>query len=331
MNRGRLIQFAKDHIIIVGAGIFILALVLVNYGPEIIASTFQSDDTSHSFVSIDNNTPDQRGDIDTRPGVYELSTPHTFPSLSARSYLIADLSTGQVLFEKDSQSPYPIASITKLMTAIVSEERLPTERIVTVSPRAQQTGGGLRGGLSTNQRIALDELRFPLLMTSSNNGAEVIAETFGRQFFIEQMNKKAGELGMWDTYFDDPSGLSSGNISSADDLFLLMQYLFNKHTDILKISRLSFYSGNDQTWRNISTLLREPTFRGGKTGFTNAARQTSAGIYRARLNNDAERLLVIVILGSENRAGDIRSLMQFIERYVQYKEISEEVSVNKSS
>lgn len=312
--------FIKQHKVILIFASIIFILLAINYIPDIMR-TFSNTSEEPLVVISDDESYEEPSQ---ERGIYALRSPSTFPPVSARSYLIADLSTGQVLFEKNSQEVYPIASITKLMTAIVAQERLPVERITTISPRAQSVGGGLRGGLSTNQRITIQELLFPLLMTSSNNGAEAIAETFGRQFFIEQMNTQALNIGMWNTHFDDPSGLSTHNTSTADDLFLLMRYLFFEHTDILKISRLSFYSGSNQTWRNISTLIREPTFRGGKTGFTNAARQTSAGIYRISLD-DEERLLIIVILGSESRQQDIRSIISYLERNVQYKTITERI------
>lgn len=312
------LRYTRKQVLYALLGILVLVMIVINISREISFPERRSDDDI--TVTITDDEEYEYEDMTTTNGMYvrSLNTPPL--QLSAQSYLVADYSTGQVLFEKNSRSIYPIASITKLMTAVVAEERLPAEHTATVSTRAQQTGGGLRGGLTTNQQITVRELLFPLLMTSSNNGSEVIAETFGRNFFMEQMNKKAQELGMWDTFFDDPSGLSADNVSTAEDLFLLMKYIFPNHHDLLKMSRLSFYSGKNQTWRNISSLIREPSFVGGKTGFTNAARQTSAGIYRAPLSNDTDRLIVIIILQSENRAGDIRAIVQYLERYVQYRD-----------
>jgi D-alanyl-D-alanine carboxypeptidase len=254
----------------------------------------------------------------TPTGSYYADVTQKPPLVSAASFIVADLQTGQIILDKSGNEQRPIASITKLMTALVAREELPLQDTTKISSLAIATESG-RGALSVGQEFPIDELIYPLLLTSSNDAAEAIAEARGRSFFISRMNDKAREIGMQDSTFGDASGLSPLNRSTAYDLFLLIRHIYTYHPQLLKITRSPYYIGEKQTWQNISNLLAEKTYYGGKTGYTNPARQTSVGIYNIMLKNQAKRTLVITILKSDERENDIRKIILYLENYIEYK------------
>ncbi|MCD8495159.1 MAG: hypothetical protein LRY46_03635 [Candidatus Pacebacteria bacterium] len=163
---------------LIGLGMMLYALSLQNQTSPVMSGYTSYADTSLEY------TPSVRTGTPLSPhAFYTYLTTVPTPRIQARSYLVADLETGHILLEKDSTRILPIASITKLMTALVTIDRLPRETITSVSRRALNTGGGLRGNLSQGQQLSLNELIYPLLLTSSNEASEVIAETYGRTFF----------------------------------------------------------------------------------------------------------------------------------------------------
>lgn len=257
---------------------------------------------------------------DTYTGTYFLVHPDvSVPHVSAESFLIADLDTGHIILDKSSSDVFPIASVTKLMTAVITREQLPLESITMISQTAIATES-FRGNLSVGQHVPIDELIYPLLLTSSNDAAEALAEAENRDNFLKRMNRQAQALGMWDTNYDDPSGLSSLNQSSAHDLFILVRYIYQQHPQLLKITRSPYYIGEKQTWKNISNLLSESTFYGGKTGYTDVARQTSAGVYNITFQGGLTRPVIIVILKSNSRESDIHRLISFVQNNIGYQE-----------
>lgn len=240
------------------------------------------------------------------------------PSLSAKAYLVADLETGDILFSEGRKVSLPIASVTKLMTAVVAKTLTPEPSITKVSQSAVETEG-YRGELAKGDELSIDELIYPLLLVSSNDASEAIAEHFDRDNFMKQMNARAVEFGMRDTHFEDPSGLSSSNISTADDLFILLKQIDKRYSDILETSQKKSYKADGHSWQTKNKLLSfEPYFDGGKTGYTSNAKQTGAGIFEIPLSGDVERRIGIIILGSDERENDIAQLIRYTQKYIHY-------------
>ncbi|HTY39835.1 MAG TPA: L,D-transpeptidase family protein, partial [Candidatus Paceibacterota bacterium] len=156
------------------------------------------------------------------------------PSVSAREYLVADLKSNFVLMEKDPRVVASIASVTKLVTALVATEyiNLDTDILITKSMIVPTSKPRLRPG----QYVSAIDLLYPLLEESSNEAAEALAQTIGRDRFIQLMNDKAAALGMTQTRFSDPSGSSADNASSAEDLFNLLKYIENNRSFILSLT-----------------------------------------------------------------------------------------------
>lgn len=215
----------------------------------------------------------------------------------------------------------PIASITKLMTALVVVEKYPEllTRAIPVSASAAATPGD-HAKLPKGERITGYELIKAMLIGSSNDAATLLAEQVGTDKFVENMNDVAGVLGMKSTHFINPTGLDQGmtNISSPQDLSILLHYFYKNEPDILAVTRMSSASirngagGELFTVKNTDELLADPLYGpriiGGKTGETPLAKQNLVLLAENKASSGAP--VVFVILGSEDRVGEMKRLLE---------------------
>ena len=241
-----------------------------------------------------------------RPSVPDISTPH---------YFIADLDNNALLAANDISAVVPIASITKLMTAVVAAEALQLDQRVYVTSPSFVTS--LIPRLSERSSVSMYSLLQLLLVESSNEAAEVIAGELGREEFVEAMNTKARQLGMMNTSFADPSGLSSDNVSSVGDLYRLAQHIDQNRSFIFDITRdvnlPSAYVGGDFAGLvNFNEVEDVTGFVGGKVGETNAAGQTSISLHELKIDGTT-RTVVVIVLGSTGRTADVQALVTFVE------------------
>lgn len=232
------------------------------------------------------------------------------PAVSARAYALAD-SRGQILAERNGGAFLPIASLTKLMTAVVFAERFPEDGTLAISETAlalNQNSYGLSAGDTLTKQEALEFM----LVASSNIVAQSAAEAFGEREFLQWMNGKALELGMADTLFIDASGLGDFSRSSAKDIVKLLRYLTAAHPELLAISRspgVEFRKGTSRavTLLNTNELTgRVAGILGGKTGYTDAAGGCLALVFEWR-----GRTYYAVVLGSKDRFADMRALVEY--------------------
>ncbi len=248
------------------------------------------------------------------------------PMLSAKSYLVADIDTREVLLEKNMDATHPIASVSKLMTSLVSLEVVNQFLVTTVSKRAVDTEG-FSGLLTVGEKISTGNLLYPLLLSSSNDAAEAIAEHQGRSAFINQMNAKARSIGMHQTSFEDPSGLSVDNVSTARDLFVLARHLHRSKRHVLDLTLQKSKSvpavgyARANTWLNNNYFITRggEGYMGGKTGFTDEARHTLVAVFKLPLGEFEDRTIAIILLGSENGEADARELLAYLKAHVFYK------------
>jgi len=143
------------------------------------------------------------------------------PHLRSASVLVQDAASGETLYAKNPGAVVPIASITKLMTAIVVlDANLDLQQRVVVSGDDYDQLKGTHSRLRAGTALTRNEMLLLALMSSENRAAAALARTYpgGTEVFVERMNAKARELGMQDTRFVDPTGLDSNNVSSARDL-----------------------------------------------------------------------------------------------------------------
>jgi D-alanyl-D-alanine carboxypeptidase len=252
-----------------------------------------------------------------------------FPRLTSDAYLIVDLDTSEIIKQENIDEVYPIASLTKLMTAVTSLETIDQDKMSTVSYSAINTYGK-QGGLYSGQKISVSDLLYPLILESSNDAAEVLAEVSGRKFFVANMNGKVKSIGLANTNFQDPSGLSYNNTSTARELFKLIQYIDKNHPEIIEISRLKEYENDDSVWFNNSKFRNESRYLGGKNGYTDEALHTLISIFELPLtefssgtNNqnilDPNRRIAIILLKGSETEDDTRAIVSWLLNNVYYQ------------
>jgi len=231
-----------------------------------------------------------------------------------------------ILSEKKSSAVIPIASLTKLMTAVIALENYSLDDLVEISSNAVSTYGTM-GGLKVNEKISVQDLLYVTLIESSNDGAEAFAEKMGRAEFIYKMNKKASELGMNDTRYYNPSGLDifanngeliSTNVSTPQNLEKLVVYILKEHpliTEILSLveKKLVSASGVVHNLENTNILLKENTgYLWGKTGYTKEANGCIILILKnySTINSG---YIINVITGAEDRFKEARKLEAWLQ------------------
>ena len=239
------------------------------------------------------------------------------PKVTAEAYLVGDLDTGEVILVKNQDKQFSVASVTKLMTALVTSELAKPEDTVKVSKRAVATLGQ-NGELRAGEKIKAADLLSPLLLESSNDAAEALAEHFGRESFIAKMNNWAKQLLMSATTFEDPSGLSPKNMSTAADLFKLAGYVRKEHGELFDLSIRRNVSVSRHNWFNISKFLGKKSYAGGKSGFTNAALETGIATFNLPLSETGTRPIAITVLKSQDRERDVENILKYLEKYVYY-------------
>ena len=258
--------------------------------------------------------------IDRAPQ-YRLNDVGHFPALLAKSFLVADLKTGEVIKESQDTKAYPIASMSKLMTALIAHQKMDPKQMAIVSKSSYNTFG-TQGELLLGESIRVSDLMYPLLMESSNDGAEVIADAYGHVDFMSEMNKKALSLGMNDTYYNDPSGLDAKNVSTVEDEFKLAKYIYEKAPVIFDMTRVRQFEIINHRWYNKNKILNINSFLGGKNGFIDESRQTTASLFDIQLAKGGKRIIAIVLLKTNDREGDIVKIINFLKKNGYYEEVA---------
>ena len=240
------------------------------------------------------------------------------PEVKAKSFLVADLESGLVFLEKDASSAFPVASLTKLMTAVTAHEAMYLGRFTTINQSVLETYGDA-GNLKLGETFKLYDLIFPLLMESSNDAAKALAlAVYGEEKFVSLMNEKASALGMKNAFFVDPSGIGSSNVSTAEDLFRLARYISDKRSFLFEITKtpskeIFSEDGNRHIFQNYNIFDAGAEFIGGKTGYTKDALGTRISIFSLPVDN-IERDIAIIVLGSEEREKDTKALLEWFKQ-----------------
>jgi D-alanyl-D-alanine endopeptidase (penicillin-binding protein 7) len=259
--------------------------------------------------------PQQRLSQGQRLGLRATPDPLALRSSVA---LVIDQDTDEVLFSKNDTAVLPIASITKLMTAlIVTETEQPLEQVLTISQADVDTLKGTTSRLHVGARLSRGELLHLALMASENRAAHALGRNYpgGLPAFVAAMNLRASELGMTDTRYADPTGLSSDNQSSARDLARLVKAI-NGNDLIRSLSTSPVHhvavGARELYYRNSNRLVFSPQWSIGlqKTGFIREAGRCV--VMQAQL---AGRHLIVVLLdaaGPEARIADAERLRHWI-------------------
>jgi len=227
-----------------------------------------------------------------------------------------------LLSEKKINDSIAIASLTKLMTAIIVLENYDLDELISISASSVATYG-TAGNLQIGEVMTIKDLLYITLIESSNDGAEAFAEKIGRSTFIYKMNEKASKLDMKNTRFINPSGLDEGslyNVSTASDLKKMVVYILENHdliTEILSLSEkdLTSYSGINRKVKNTNILLKESdVYLWGKTGYTHRANGCLILILNNFSINNSDGYVVNIIAGADDRFNEARKLEQWLEQ-----------------
>ena len=244
-----------------------------------------------------------------------------FPQVSAKNYLVADLGSGFVFAKKDSQSTTSIASLTKLMTAVVLSEKIDLRKTILVRPEMLNSYGSTTG-LDVGERFGVVELFYPLLTESSNDAAEVLSYFFGRANTIGLMNEKAKSILMGNTEFVSPDGYDPNNISTAEDLFYLARYTLNNRPPILEITKgenvQTFGEVNFKNLDNKNLFFDDQNFVGGKTGYIIVSKYTGLFIFKFQTKIGEERKIAIILLGSDGLKEGEKSLEKEVQNILNW-------------
>jgi len=239
------------------------------------------------------------------------------PKVSAKAFLVGDLNTGEVILAQNQDKKFALASVSKLMTALIASEMNGRDETAQVSKKAVATAG-TNGELLAGEKIKISDLLYPLLLESSNDAAEALAEHFDRDSFVAKMNLQAEKLKMENTAYEDPSGLSINNKSTVSDMFKLAGYLWQNKHNLLEITEKRSYSNKKHNWSNISQFLWKEGYDGGKSGYTDAAKQTVVSVFSLPLGESGTRPIAITLLQSPDRRRDVENILKYLEKNIYY-------------
>jgi D-alanyl-D-alanine carboxypeptidase len=268
--------------------------------------------------------------------VKEKIDPFVNLNVEGKSVLVYDIANKKAIYSKNADVVLPLASITKILTAVTAVELLPHDTVVTINKEFLREEGD--SGLLNSERWKLADLISFSLMVSSNDGAAAIASvagafartedpsTLSRSEFIDKMNAQAKKIGMMNSRFYNESGLDvntdqSGGYGTAQDLVSLFSYALKEHPVVLSATRydtLSFTSLNNVNHNavNTDTIINTiPGILGSKTGYTEIAGGNLAVVFDAGIG----RPIVAVVLGSsyDGRFTDMKALVDKTFEYIE--------------
>jgi serine-type D-Ala-D-Ala carboxypeptidase (penicillin-binding protein 5/6) len=235
------------------------------------------------------------------------------PNPSAAAALLMDADSGEVLYEKNAHSPLPMASTTKVMTGLLTVERLRPHEIVQVSAHAA-TMAPSKIHLRPGELMRVDDLLQAILLKSANDASAAVAEKISgsEAAFARVMTRRARELGARKTHFENASGLpSDDHYSTAHDLAVIFRYAMQRpdFAEIMQMRSASIESLTGRAWtvRNHNRLLWTfPGALGGKTGWTRASRHCYVGMVE-----HGGRTLIVSILASSRLWSDVNELLLY--------------------
>jgi len=263
------------------------------------------------------------------------SGPFESISLGAKAVFIYDIRSKRILFARNENVRLPLASLAKIMSALVAEDLSSPNDIITVSKEALSAEGD--SGLRTDEKWSLGNILDFSLVSSSNDAMRAVALAVGAlskeghsseeiiNDFVIEMNRKASELGLKNTYFWNETGLDEsfirgGGYSTAQDISSLLEYVLAHHPDMLVATRdamttIQSLDRHAHVAQNTNTIVAQiPGLLASKTGFTNVA----GGNMVVAFDPELGRPIIIVVLGSteDGRFEDVRALVNATLEYI---------------
>ena len=313
-------------------GVVLLLLFGGVITPRIYAFFNQAKDTSPADVVTSRATTSVPTTSASSTAAWQ--NPFTNETITAKAGFVWDVQNQRVLFAKNADESLPLASVTKLMTALLADELLSATSTVHIGHDAvaQYGNSGLAPG-ETFDRQTLTDLT---LMVSSNDGAFALATATGKLIdpahpadaFVHAMNARARELGLTKTTYWNPTGLDitteqPGSVGSARDMAMLMQYILLNHPGILtytKQAKSKIYDNSGRYHDAVNTdseVTKIPGLIGSKTGYTDLAGGNLVVAFDAGLN----RPIIVAVLGSteQDRFTDVMQLVKDAQKYVAHQ------------
>jgi D-alanyl-D-alanine carboxypeptidase (penicillin-binding protein 5/6) len=246
------------------------------------------------------------------------------PEIAARQYFLLDITSGQVLAEREADTPADPASLTKLMTAYLvfnalRDKKLTLEQPLPVSLRAwsERKGGGSLMFIDTTMQPKVDELLKGMIVQSGNDASVALAEGVAGSLdaFVAMMNRQAQAWGLKHTTFKNVTGLTEpGHQSSARDMAVIASKIITEHPNFYPYYSIRQYTFNNIKQDNRNMLLgRDPTVDGMKTGYTDAAGYCLIASAVREMPNGKRRLLSVVMgtASKEARASEAQKLLNW--------------------
>lgn len=237
--------------------------------------------------------------------------------VDTKAALVMDMQTGRVLFAQEPDMPIPPASLTKVLTLFLINERLregslKLDESIPVSQEASHAGGSTMR-LKTGETVTLEDLIKGIAIASANDGCVAVAEYLGKgdtHPFVEAMNRKAKEIGMANSQFFNPNGLpAEGQVTTARDMAVLAQTYLKTFPETLSIHSMTEFTHNNRVRHNSNSLLgKVEGVDGLKTGFVCAS-----GFNIVVTAKRGDTRLVAVVLGAKNRRIREREATRLVE------------------
>ena len=323
----------SQQLLLLGAILFMLfgglitphILAFFKNTPSSIVATAADSQAAATTTNLKPVTP-----VATSSPQQNLPDPFAHVNLTAKAAYVWDIQNQTALFAKNPNKQLPLASVTKLMTALLADELLSATSTVPITGTAIAQDGD--SGLLKNEDFKRQTLTDLTLMMSSNDGAYALATAAGKLLdpkhpadaFVNAMNVRAQQLGLTNTYYKNPSGLDittdePGSAGTVRDMSHLMQYIIEHHPDILAYtrkykSRIYSESGFYHNTKNTNyDVYKIPGLIGSKTGYTDLAGGNLVVAFDAGLN----RPIVVAVLGSteHDRFTDVLQLVKAARTY----------------
>jgi D-alanyl-D-alanine carboxypeptidase (penicillin-binding protein 5/6) len=275
------------------------------------------------LVNIHTLEPTKQGSSQ-EPTTQIIKLDSSRPLLQAEAGIVADLNSGQILYQKNGLEKYPIASLTKLMTALIIIQEHKLNEVVTVPQLATQVGGSSIN-LQSKEKITVLNLLKGLLIQSGNDAAVALAVHNSQSVdkFVKKMNLKANELNLQNTNFANPMGFDDPeNYSTAQDLFTLAKAVYQYPTiqKIVNTKETTIYSTDKASSHLLQTtnlILDNYLNVGGlKTGTTSQAGGCFIGITK-----NEEHPKIAIVLGSNDRFLDTKVMLDWVQNTFKYNNL----------
>lgn len=301
--------------------IFLLVFAYLTAGVQwVFGSPFQFKNGELSLGSVSNGVQNIEQQNKSENNIQSALRENPAPVIDAKSAISVESNLQDInitLFEKDSDTRLPIASLTKLMTAVVVLDNYNLSDTIKVDKIADSQDS-MKQDVKLGDTMPVEYFLDIMLVGSSNKSAYALSEgpetpsgpQLGEQKFVELMNQKAKEIGLRNTFFADPTGLSPMNVSTSSDLAKLAGYILKNYPKIADISSIEkLYISNFGEITNTDRLLGEISeIICSKTGFTTAAKGCLLLVVNNPRNND---YLINVILGADDRFTEMKKLINW--------------------